>query len=56
MKTLIYAMFCTVYVWFLLSFAWNREEMSVMEQVVGVIYGFVAVPACFAITRWIDGK
>ena len=33
--------------WFVLSFAWSREEMSILEQVVGVVYLAVVVPAFF---------
>ena len=33
-----------VCLWFLLSFKWSLDEMSTLEKVVGVVYGFVMVP------------
>lgn len=37
--------------WFVLSFAWSSDEMSVAEKAVGVVYGILMVPLYEVITR-----
>ena len=39
-----------VYMWFLLSFAWSLDEMSLLEKCIGIIYGFVMVPLYYKLT------
>lgn len=39
-----------VYAWFLLSFAWSIDEMSLLEKCAGIVYGFVMVPLYYKLT------
>lgn len=40
-----------VFMWFLLSLSWSRDEMSVAERVVGVVYMMLAVPCYYGIKK-----
>ena len=40
-----------VYAWFLLSFAWSIDEMSLLEKCAGIVYGFVMVPLYCKLTE-----
>lgn len=40
-----------VYGWFVLSFAWSFDDMSVAEKIAGVVYGFCMMPLYECITR-----
>lgn len=40
-----------VFMWFVLSFSWSRDEMSVAEQVIGVVYMLLAVPCYYGIKK-----
>lgn len=40
-----------VFMWFLLSFSWSRDEMNAAEQVVGVVYMMVSVPCYYGIKK-----
>lgn len=33
-----------VYMWFVLSFAWSLDDMSVVEKIAGVAYAFLMMP------------
>lgn len=33
-----------IYMWFVLSFKWCFEEMSVAEKIIGVVYAFAVIP------------
>lgn len=35
--------------WFLLSFSWSHDEMSMAEKVAGVLYSMVALPCYYGI-------
>lgn len=37
--------------WFVLSFNWSRGDMSVIEQVFGIVYTIMCLPAYYAIKR-----
>lgn len=43
-------MLLLVYAWFLLSFAWSIDEMSLLEKCAGIVYGFVMVPLYYKLT------
>lgn len=43
-KALVALSLGVFFMWFLLSFGWSGDEMSVSEQILGVVYGFVMVP------------
>lgn len=40
-----------VCMWFVLSFAWSADEMSVAEKAAGVVYGILMVPLYEGIKR-----
>lgn len=45
-----------VYLWFLLSFTWSMDDMSVAEKVIGVTYTFLMLPiyeGVKAFGRWL---
>lgn len=44
-KTAIAVVLGMFYMWFLLSFAWSAGEMSLVEKIVGLLYGAALVPA-----------
>lgn len=48
-KMIIALMLGFVGMWFVLSFAWSFDEMSVAEKVTGVVYGILMVPMYYAI-------
>ncbi|NPD91678.1 hypothetical protein [Xylanibacter muris] len=40
-----------VYMWFLLSFTWSLDDMSVGEKIMGVAYIFLMMPIYSGIKR-----
>ncbi len=44
LKTVVALLLGLVCMWFVLSFAWSAEEMSVAEKAAGVVYGILMVP------------
>lgn len=48
MKTILKMTLATflglIYLWFLLSFAWSLDEMSVTEKLIGIIYSVLIIP------------
>lgn len=40
-----------VYMWFLLSFTWSLDDMSVGEKIMGVAYTFLMMPIYSGIKR-----
>lgn len=60
MKTILKMTLATilglVYLWFLLSFAWSLDDMSVAEKIIGITYTFLVIPiyeGVKAFGRWI---
>lgn len=51
MKMLTALMLGMVYMWFVLSFAWSPDDMSVAEKVAGVAYTFLMMPLYGGIKR-----
>lgn len=41
---LVALMLGLVYMWFVLSFAWSLDDMSMAEKVIGVTYTFLMIP------------
>lgn len=48
---LIVMMLGLVYMWFVLSFAWSLDDMSVTEKIAGVAYAFLMMPIYEGIKR-----
>lgn len=44
MKLLTAVMLGLFYMWFLLSFAWSLDDMSLAEKIMGVAYTFLMIP------------
>lgn len=40
-----------VYMWFVLSFAWSLDDMSVTERIIGVAYIFLVMPIYEGVKR-----
>lgn len=40
-----------VYMWFVLSFAWSLDDMSVTERIIGVTYIFLVMPIYEGVKR-----
>lgn len=40
-----------VYVWFVLSFAWNLDDMSMTEMIMGVAYVLLMMPMYEGVKR-----
>lgn len=43
-KMLVAVVLGLVYMWFVLSFAWSLDDMSVVEKIAGVAYAFLMMP------------
>ena len=50
-KTVVALVLGLVGMWFVLSFAWSLDEMSVAEKAAGVVYGILMVPMYEGIKR-----
>lgn len=51
LKVLVALVLGMVFMWFFLSFAWCREDMSFVEQFLGVVYMVLAVPCYYGIKK-----
>lgn len=43
-KMLVAVVLGLAYMWFVLSFAWSLDDMSMSEKIVGVAYIFLVMP------------
>lgn len=50
-KMLVAVMLGLVYMWFVLSFAWSLDDMSVAEKIMGVAYAFMMMPIYYGIKK-----
>lgn len=50
-KLLIALLLGLVYMWFVLSFAWSLDDMSMVERIVGVVYCATMMPLYYGIKK-----
>lgn len=50
-KMLIAVLLGLVYMWFVLSYAWSLDEMSMAEKVMGVVYAIMMMPMYYGIKK-----
>lgn len=50
-KIIIAFSLLVLYVWFVVSFAWSKEDMTSLEKFIGVVYGFAVIPLYEVLTR-----
>lgn len=51
-KMAIGIVLCFIYMWFMMNYMCFSEEMSTLEKLVGVVYGFAMIPLYEILTRY----